>query len=185
MSANVTSVRLNILNAIVAVFQKMQADQPTNDPYGITWSTVALGPLADYDQRKKFSLGVVAGPEKETFSMPYIMCFLTVNVEFRVTANRDDNPPGVLAEQALSVVKRALTADRTWGGIAIDTKITGSGIDLTTHPTARLSASTKRRSSTATATSTRAIQTRTFEFSLTVAGQEDLRVNFQCLGLAA
>ncbi|MGO9740700.1 MAG: hypothetical protein ACLPN5_04140 [Roseiarcus sp.] len=133
MTANVTSVRLTILNAIVAIFQGMQADQPTNDPYGITWSIVALGPLADFDQRKKYSLGVVAGPEKETFSMPYIMCFLTVNVEFRVTANRDDVAPGILAEQALTVVKRAITADRTWGGIAIDTKITGSEIDLTTY----------------------------------------------------
>ncbi len=133
MTANVTSVRLTILNAIVAMFQNMQADQPTNDPYGITWSTVALGPLADFDQRKKYSLGVVAGPEKETFSMPYIMCFLTVNVEFRVTANRDDDAPGILAEQALTVVKRAITADRTWGGIGIDTKITGSEIDLTTY----------------------------------------------------
>ena len=133
MTANVTSVRLTILNAIVAAFQNMQADQPTNDPYGITWSTVALGPLADYDQRKKYSLGVVAGPEKESFSMPYIMCFLTVNVEFRVTANRDDVAPGILAEQALTVVKRALTADRTWGGRAIDTKVTGSEVDLTTY----------------------------------------------------
>ena len=133
MTANVTSVRLTILNAIVAAFQNMQADQPTNDPCGITWSTVALGPLADFDQRKRYSLGVVAGPEKEDFSMPYIMCFLTVNVEFRVTANRDDDPPGVLAEQALTVVKRGLTEDRTWGGKAIDTKIVGSEVDLTTY----------------------------------------------------
>jgi hypothetical protein len=132
MTANVTSVRLTILNAIVAMFQNMQADQPTNDPYGITWSTVALGPLADFDQRKKYSLGIVPGPEKETFSMPYIMCVLTVNVEFRVTANRDDVVPGILAEQALTVVKRALTADRTWGGKALDTKIAGSEIDLVT-----------------------------------------------------
>jgi hypothetical protein len=133
MPANVTSVRLSILSAIVATFQNMHADQPADDPFGITWSTVALGPLADYDQRKKYSLGVVPGPEKETFSMPYIMCFLTVNVEFRVTANRNDDPPGVLAEQALTVVKRALTADRTWGSKALDTKVIGSEIDLVTY----------------------------------------------------
>ena len=128
-----TSVRLQVLNAIVAKFEGMQADQPAQDPYGITWSTVALGPLADFDQRKRYSLGVVAGPEKEDFSMPYIMSFLTVNVEFRVTANRDDAAPGVLAEQALTVVKRGLTEDRTWGGKAIDTKIVGSEVDLTTY----------------------------------------------------
>jgi hypothetical protein len=133
MPANMTSVRLQVLNAIVAKFEGMQAEQPTNDPYGVTWSTVALGPLADFDQRKRYSLGVVAGPEKEDFSMPYIMSFLTVNVEFRITANRDDAAPGVLAERALTVVKRGLTEDRQWGGLAIDTKIVGSEVDLTTY----------------------------------------------------
>ena len=133
MTPNVTSVRLTILNSIVAKFQGMAEDQPPADPYGVTWSTVALGPLAAFDQRKKYSIGVVPGPERETFSMPYIMVFLTVHVEFRVTANRDDDAPGILAEKALTVVKRALTEDRTWGGMALDTKIVGSEIDMTTY----------------------------------------------------
>jgi hypothetical protein len=130
---NMNSVRLNILNAMVTSFENMTADQPTNDPYGVTFSTVALGPLADYDQRKRFSLGVVPGPEKETFTMPYITCWLQVNVEFRVTVNRDDTPPGVMIEQLLTVVKRRLTEDRTWGGMAIDTKVVSSEIDLVTY----------------------------------------------------
>jgi len=128
-----TSVRLTILQAIQAEFQAMEANKPLTDPYGITFSTVAIGPLSMNDNRKKFSLGIVVGPEKETFSMPYIMCFLTVNIEFRVTVNRDDPDPGILAEQVLTVVKRLMMADRTWGGIAIDTKVTNSEIDLTTY----------------------------------------------------
>jgi hypothetical protein len=128
-----TSVRLTILNNMVATFQAVQADQPTDDPYGITFSTVALGPLADYDQRKRFSLGVVPGPEKETFIIPYVMCFMTVNFEFRVTVNRDDEAPGIMIEQLLTVVKRLVTANRQWGGVAIDTKVTGSEIDLITY----------------------------------------------------
>jgi hypothetical protein len=130
---NMTSVRLTILNAMVTSFQNMAADQPTNDPYGVTFSTVALGPLADYDQRKRYSLGVVAGPEKETFTIPYITCWLQVNVEFRVTVNRDDTAPGVMIEQLLTIVKRRLTEDRTWGALAIDTKVIGSEIDLVTY----------------------------------------------------
>ena len=133
MSANMTSVRLNILNAIVAMFQNMAADQPTEDPYGITWSTVALGPLAPFDQRKRYSLGVVPGPQKESWQFPYVMCFMTVNVEFRVTVNKDDAAPGKMIEQALTVVVRALTADRTWGGIAIDTKVQSNEVDLITY----------------------------------------------------
>ena len=131
--ANMASVRLRILNAMVAKFDAMDENLPAGDPYGITWATAALGPLAAFDQRKRYSLGVVVGAERETFSMPYIMVFLTVNVEFRITANRDDDAPGVLAEQALTVVKRGLTEDRTWGGLAIDTKIVGSEVDLTTY----------------------------------------------------
>ena len=58
--ANQKSVRLTILEAIVAKFAAMDEDLPANDPYGITWSTVALGPLVKFDQKKRFSLGVVA-----------------------------------------------------------------------------------------------------------------------------
>lgn len=130
---NMTSVRLRILEAIVAFFEGMVATSPLDDPYGITWSIVGLGPIIDTDHRKRYTLGVVAGPEKEAFQFPYVMCFLHVNIEFRVTCNRDDLAPGVMIEQALTVVKRGLTADRTWGGLAIDTKIVNSEIDLVTY----------------------------------------------------
>ena len=133
MPANVTSVRLTILQAIEAYFAAMQADQPTGDPMGIAWSTVALGPLIKEDHRKRYSLGIVPGPERESFEFPDVMCFLTVNVEFRVTVNQGDAEPGVMIEQALTVVKRGLTVDRTWGGLAIDTKIVNSEIDLITY----------------------------------------------------
>jgi len=133
MSANMTSVRLTILNAIVASLAAMEENKPPNDPYGLTFSTVALGPLSGWDQRKKYSAGIVAGPEKETFQYPFVMCFLTLNVEFRVTVNRDDAAPGDLIEQVLTVVKRRMTEDRTWGGLAIDTKVIGSEIDLITY----------------------------------------------------
>ena len=132
MSANMTSVRMTILNTILQTFQNMQADQPTSDPYGITWSTVQLGPLIKADQKKRYSLGLVAGPQKENFSIPYIMAFLTLNVEVRVTVNSDDDPPGQMIEQAMTVVVRQLTADRTWGGIAIDTKVANLEVDLIT-----------------------------------------------------
>jgi hypothetical protein len=133
MPANMTSVRLTILQAIESYFAAMQADQPADDPMGITWSTVAMGPLIKDDHRRRYSLGLVPGPEKESFEFPYVMCFLTLNVEFRITHNQGDAEPGVLAEQALTVIKRGLTVDRTWGGIAIDTKITNSEVDLITY----------------------------------------------------
>jgi hypothetical protein len=131
--ANVTSVRLLILNEIVAKFANMDPNLPPGDPYGLSWGTAELGPLADFDNKKRYSIGVVPGAERETFQIPFVMCFLAVNVEFRITINRFDERPGIMAEQALTVVKRALTEDRHWGGKAIDTKIAGSEIDMMTY----------------------------------------------------
>ena len=140
MTANVTSVRLTILNTIQAAFQAMtvagsaaQYDAPTSDPYGIAFTTVAIGPLAAFDQRKRYSLGIVAGPEAEKFSMPYVMCYMTVNLEMRITVNANDNAPGIMIEQLITVVKRLVTSNRKWNNIAIDTKVTGTEVDLTTY----------------------------------------------------
>jgi len=108
MSANMTSVRLTILNAIVASLAAMEENKPPNDPYGLTFSTVALGPLSGWDQRKKYSAGIVAGPEKETFQYPFVMCFLTLNVEFRVTVNRDDAAPGASDKKVLRKLHQTL-----------------------------------------------------------------------------
>lgn len=121
------------MDAIVASFQAMEDNKPLSDPYGLQFSTVALGPLSKFDQRKRYSLGVNVGPEKESFNFPFIMSFLTVNVEFRVTVNRDDDAPGRMGEELLTVVKRRLLEDRSWGGLAIDTKVVGSELDLMTY----------------------------------------------------
>jgi hypothetical protein len=140
MTANVTSVRLQILEAIQAKFEAMTEaggngalDASTSDPYGIKWSTVGLGPIVKFDNKKRYSLGIAPGSESEKFQFPLVECRMRVNIEFRVTVNRDDDSPGIMLEQALTVVKRALVADRTWGGIAIDTKIINSENDLITY----------------------------------------------------
>jgi hypothetical protein len=131
--ANMTSIRLKILGAMANSFSAMDAFHPPEDPYGITFGTVAIGPLMKADNRKRYSLGIVAGHEKEAFEMPFVMCFLTVNVEFRVTINSDDTAPGIMIEEALTVVKRKLTEDRGWGGLAIDTKVVNSEVDMITY----------------------------------------------------
>ncbi|MEJ6846747.1 hypothetical protein V3589_11080 [Sinorhizobium fredii] len=122
------SVRHEILNAMVSAYRAV--DQPG---WPIKFSVVGLGPLADADHTKRFSIGVVAGPESQSYVFPYIQSTLQVGIEFRITVNRGDAKPGVLAEELLTVVKRVLIDNRTWGGRAIDTKITGAEIDMTTY----------------------------------------------------
>ena len=92
MPANMTSVRLQILQAIETFFTNMTATDPTDDPFGITWSTVEIGPLAKPDQRKRYSLGIVPGPEKEFFEMPFINVLMTR--EYRVPGDREQRRPG-------------------------------------------------------------------------------------------
>jgi hypothetical protein len=71
--ANVTSVRLLILNEIVAKFANMDPNLPPGDPYGLSWGTAELGPLADFDNKKRYSIGVVPGAERETFQIPFVI----------------------------------------------------------------------------------------------------------------
>ena len=137
---NMTSVRLTLLQTMQAAFQAMTVagsdatyDAPPSDPYGIAFTTVAIGPLSAQDQRKRYSLGIVAGPEAEAFQMPYVMCFLTVNLEMRITVNASDTSPGVMIEQLITVVKRLVGNNRQWNAIAIDTKVSGTEVDLVTY----------------------------------------------------
>lgn len=134
------SVRLQILENIKAAFEAVQPPDPddtSHTPSEADWpfafSTVEIGPLGDEDQRKRYSLGIVAGPEKERFTFPFIECNWTVGVEFRITVNKGDPKPAIMGERALTVCKRVVDLDRTWGGLAVDTKRTGSEIDMTTY----------------------------------------------------
>jgi hypothetical protein len=133
MPANLKSVRLQILTTMRDGFRGMSDSVPPTDPYGVTFSTVQIGPLMNMDQRKRFSMGIVAGQEREAFQMPFVMCWLLVNLELRVTVNRDDEEPGVMIEQLITAVKRFIGDNRQWSGLALDTKVKGTEIDLTTY----------------------------------------------------
>ncbi len=135
------SVRLRILEAIKADFEAVQPPPNFNDPdyvpheddWPFKFSTVELGPLGDGDQKKRYSVGIVSGPEKERHTYPYIECNWTVAVEFRITVNQGDPKPLIMGERVLTVVKRVLTNNRSWNSLAVDTKRTGNELDMTTY----------------------------------------------------
>lgn len=122
------SLRHQILQAMVATFDAV--DKPD---YPLKFSVVELGPLGDEDHRKRLSLGIVPGPERYTHNFPFIVRFLTVGIEFRVTVNRDDPSPGNLAEQVLTVIEQVVLRNGTWGGLAIDTDFRNNEVDMTTY----------------------------------------------------
>lgn len=123
------SIRKQILTNMVAAFAQVT---PANG-WPIEFSTCVLGPLGEQDQRKRYSIGVVAGKERFKHQFSYYDCFLPVAVEFRITVNRGDAASAELVEQVLTIVEQVALANTTWGGLAIDTILTSNEVDLTTY----------------------------------------------------
>lgn len=121
----INSLRLNILNRMVDTFADIN-----EDTYGIKFSTVELGPLGDADYKRRYSLGIVPTNERYGDKFPFIERWLTVGIEYRVTVNRGDEKPGVLAERLLTVVEAVVLDNVTWGGKAIDTKLQANELDM-------------------------------------------------------
>lgn len=121
------TVRRKLLEAIRATFQAV--DEAT---WGLKFSMVAIGPLAAPDYRRRFSIGIV--PQQETYGdlFPLIARSLQLAIEFRVTVNKDDEDPGLVAEFLLGQVESICLQDITWGGHAINTKLRGNEINMDT-----------------------------------------------------
>lgn len=135
------SMREKILDAIRDDFLAVAPPPNFNDPdyvpaasdWPLKFSTVELGPLDDGDQKRRYSLGIVAGPEKERHTFPYIECNWEIAIEFRITVNQGDPKPAIMGERVLTVVKRVVTNNPSWGGLAVDTKRTRNELDLSTY----------------------------------------------------
>jgi hypothetical protein len=122
------SVRQQILENVITAYESVKTPD-----WPMEFSTVELGPLSGEDHRKRYSVGIVAGPEKERFTFPFIECNFQVGVEFRITVNKGDPKPAIMAESMLTVVKRVMDQNRKWGGLAVDTKRIGNDIDLNSY----------------------------------------------------
>lgn len=133
----VKSVRLQImekmaekLQAIVATDTTAQGYVPSDDDWPLQFSLVKLGPLGDEAQRKRYSIGIVPGTEKYSDLYPYIVNDQMIAIEFRATKNKDDDDPQIMAETVLTVLKRVVLANLTWDGLAVDTNLVNSEVDL-------------------------------------------------------
>ena len=121
------SLRRRILERMVAVFS---AASVVVGETLVSFSSVVHGPLDETDHRKRFSAGIVPEPERYEDHYPFLDRLLRVGVEFRVTINRDDPAPGVLAEDVLTAVEHLLLQNQDWGGLALDTRLTSNTIDM-------------------------------------------------------
>ena len=124
------TLRLQCLEKIRANLAELLDGHPTSDPYSLRFTSVEHGPLADFDNRKRYVAGVVPGREVKQTRYPQTDCMLPVTVEFRMTIDRGDQRPAIEAERVLGELQRCISADRTLGGLAIDTRETGNDVDL-------------------------------------------------------
>lgn len=133
----VDTIRLKCLEWLETSLKTVNTpDDVLNDdfPYKIKFSIVGLGPLGDPDNRKQYAAGIVPGREtKSPFQYPQDQCKLPVAIEFRMTVNKDDFPPGKEAELVLGEVQNRLFIDTTLGGLAVDMHETGNEIDLDSY----------------------------------------------------
>lgn len=130
------SVRLDILKYIKGLYEAAtDQDPPASGKkyYGLKFSIVEIGPLGDPDARKRSAIGIVAGPERKSDLFPLKTSMFEVAVEFRITVNRDDDQPGILAERMLGVVQQIVYDDDTLGGKVIKVDETGNEVDLMTY----------------------------------------------------
>lgn len=135
------SIRNQIILQIQSTFTGIDPNAATpvgpynlsGDPIGITFSTVAIGPLELKDLRKANAIGIVVGAETKIGEFPAWLCNLQVALEFHSAGNQGDLAPGLIAERTLTAIERIVYTNRTWGGLAIDTLDVGNEIDLTSY----------------------------------------------------
>lgn len=127
-------ILLKMLEAFRAVAPPPNSVPPSDDDWPLKFSVVELGPLDPGDHKKRYSIGIV--PQNERYrndQYPLINRNLSVAVEYRVTVNQGDGPPGLLAEDVMAVVERVLIENRFWDGLAIDTQLTGNETDMSNY----------------------------------------------------
>jgi hypothetical protein len=127
------SIRHQILVNLRDRFRALATLPPVDNPYGLSFSVVGLGPLVDFNNTKRRGVGVVGGKETvDHYTFPYQYMNMVVSTEFRALWDKGDPEPGELAEIVLTAVKRIVLADKTHGGFGIDTTFSTDEIDLST-----------------------------------------------------
>ena len=121
------TLRTKILDAILLSFDAMEASLPSGDPYGVAWSVVTREPLINGAPKGKLNaLGIYGGTEKKkrvNFQITDVV--IPCVIEFYVHKVPNENLT-ILVERMAGVVERRLEEEGTWGGLALDTTVTGS-----------------------------------------------------------
>lgn len=119
------SLRRQIIEKIAEAARAMREPE-----YTLEFSKVSFGPLDEGDNKRRYTLGIV--PQREEYSdlFPLIVRNLRIALEFRITMNKGDEAPGLAAEEMIADLESMVLANRSWGGLAVETDLVENEIDL-------------------------------------------------------
>lgn len=124
------SVREQIMDAIEARLAGMKKGLPTADPFAFTFGRVQRQPFNDSGRGEEFSVAAFDTTESKTANTyPVVRCRIQVAFQILVQVRKDENPTTKL-NLAFAEIERLIKTDRTYGGLAIDTIVTGSNTDI-------------------------------------------------------
>ncbi|KRW94355.1 hypothetical protein [Paracoccus sp. MKU1] len=119
------TVRERIMQAIQARFESAPAQ-----PGDISWGLVTRKPITKSDiANENFALGLYDTSERIKEGTGWEMHFLNVVLEFHVRIHEGDEPSTFL-NHCLGQVSTRIGEDITWGGLAINTRESGSELDI-------------------------------------------------------
>lgn len=115
------SLREQIMQALVAVFQDIRAGVPTADPFDFKWDAVVRYPLGDKERRARYAVSLVEGDETKRPLADSTNAFLSVEVNFFALAESREEPATQLNTILLNI-QRAVRQDPMLGGLSIDVR---------------------------------------------------------------
>lgn len=125
-----SSIRKQILLALVARYTSVVAEEPEDDPYPYAFSLVTRSPVVGLKVGQRAVLGIYPEENTKTPTAGIVMDN-TMGVRFELWLNKNvgEDMPDLL-EDGLTIIERRLMEDQTLGGLCLDINVTGLDTDI-------------------------------------------------------
>jgi hypothetical protein len=125
------TIRLTNLRFVQTTLRTLDLTGPGDLTSPNFFTLVSLGPIDGFENRMRYTAGIVPGDEIKKTLYPITDCTLPVTVEFRMTWNTGDaSDHEAESERLLGLIEKVLVQDRTLGGNAIDFYTVGNAITM-------------------------------------------------------
>jgi hypothetical protein len=117
--ANAITIREQVMEAIVALFQGMNTTTPADDPYPFNWDFVQRAPLDEKSWQKRFTLGVHDTSEIVKLDIGLTYRTLSEVCEYRCNLQVTPYPedPSTMGNMILGALQRRLFDNNTLSGL--------------------------------------------------------------------